>query len=119
MADLPVRPLRPQLLEGCLGIVDALDSLGRGLDGDQVDIFGTICFRAAPIAHFYQVAELFHDDTGKALPHRAEQEQAFVIRRMLVHYLRDAGTWRDSFAAELEQVASYARALLEWKAAHG
>lgn len=95
-------PARPDLVEG--------PPFPAGLNADLVDILGMMCFQAGPIAHRYAAAGLYVDGKGKPLPNRAEPEQAFVIRRMLVHYLRDPATWRAAFSEELEAVMVYARA---------
>jgi hypothetical protein len=81
-----------------------------GLTPDLADILGLMCFHAAPIAHCYQALGRFVDIDGKPLKHRIEQEQAFVIFRMLTHWSRDPGNWVDSWAAELDEIAVEARA---------
>lgn len=95
-------PARPELVEG--------PPFPAGLNVDLIDILGMMCFQAGPIAHRYAQAGLYVDGRGKPLPNRAEPEQAFVIRRMLVHYLRDPNKWRSAFGEELEAVLAYARA---------
>lgn len=96
-------PARPNLLEGPPVLV--------GLNADLIDILGMMCFQAGPIAHRYAQAGLYVDGRGKPLPNRAEPKQAFVICRMLVHYLRDPKKWRSAFGEELDAVLVYARAV--------
>lgn len=68
------------------------------------DILGFMCFQAAPIAHGYQAAGRFVDGDGSPLEKRAEDEQAFVIHRMLIHWTRSGAGWRESMGEELEEV---------------
>lgn len=57
-------------------------------------ILGYPNFRAGPIAHVFQAA-------GYDIKPKAEDEQAFVLHRMLLHYFRDPVNWRTTFGDEL------------------
>ena len=107
MSDAPLA--RPELVEGP-------HFLGAGINTDLADILGTICFRIILIADAYRQAGLYVDDKGNALRSRAEEEQAFVIHRQLVHYARNPEGWRAAWAQELEEVFKAAR---QRRAAHG
>lgn len=78
------------------------------------EILGHICFETASIAHAYQRAGKFVGADGEALSKRAEDEQAFVLHRFLVHWAKAGPAWRDSMWPELQAVIATANG-----AAHG
>lgn len=97
-------------------LADGPAFLAGGINNDLADILGTICFRVIVIAQAYREAGLYLDADGNALPAHAEEEQAFVIHRQLIHYARNPDGWRAAWAQELEQVFRAAR---ERREAHG
>lgn len=63
-------------------------------------ILGLPNFRAGPIAHGYQTAGMYPEN----LKRRAEDEQAFVLFRLVTLYLEHGDKYNDVFVAELEEV---------------
>jgi len=76
------------------------------------DILGFMCFQLGSMAHTYQAAGMFEGAEGMPLKKRAEDEQAFMLHRFLVHWAKSGDDWRKSMAEELEQVTKIARKVL-------
>lgn len=69
------------------------------LTDELKEILGLICFRAGPIAHGAQAAGFYIADTP--IRHSAEDEQAFVIHRMLLAWAKHGADWRGAFEAAM------------------
>jgi hypothetical protein len=68
------------------------------------DILGFMCFQLGKMAHAYQAAGRFVGADDMKLEKRAEDEQAFMLHRFLVHWAKAGDDWRASFADELDEV---------------
>jgi hypothetical protein len=65
------------------------------LNADLTEILGMPNFRCSPIAHAFRSA-------GRAIPPRAEDEQAFVLHWLLTLYLEHGTDWRRHAADQLD-----------------
>lgn len=74
------------------------------------EILGFQCFQLGQFAHVYQAAGKFVDSDGKPLRKRAEDEQAFMLHRFLVHWHKAGAGWRVSIAEEFDEIATLAEA---------
>ena len=84
------------------------EMFGGTLNDDLRFILGQPSFTFIRHAQIWRAA-------GHNLPHRAEDEQAFFIGRMLHHYLTVPSEWHDSWADEIEAVQNEARQALAAK----
>lgn len=65
------------------------------LDAELIYILGRPNFACGALAAQYRI-------DGASIAPKAEHEQAFVIHRMLGHYLADPVTWREAWKQEVE-----------------
>ena len=66
-------------------------------------ILGQMCFTLGPVAHVYQAIGEFIGSDGQALSRRAEDEQAFMLHKMIGYWFADAKTWPDAAIADLDR----------------
>lgn len=85
------------------------EAIPEELTPELRDILGFMCFELGKLAHAYQAAGRFVAE-GSGLKRRAEDERAFMLHRFLLHWQRAGANWRESFAAELEEVVDAASA---------
>lgn len=76
------------------------------LDDDLRYILGRPNFAVGTLAHEYR-------NDGAPIPHKAEDEQAFVIYRMLGFYLKSPATWRADFEADVDALIERRKAALQ------
>ncbi|MET0179164.1 MAG: hypothetical protein ABW194_01620 [Novosphingobium sp.] len=70
-------------------------------------ILGLICFQCAPFAHVYQAAGEFSGSEGP-LQKRAEDEQAFILHKLVSLWVAHGEGWMDAFDDELVRVKAKA-----------
>lgn len=80
------------------------------LNEDLIYILGRPNFVVASLARE------FREDGAQIRP-RAEDEQAFIIHKLLLHYLRDPVHWRDNFNNEVGALLERRRKALDAQAA--
>lgn len=73
------------------------------LDEELRFILGRPSFVVGSIAHMYR-------DDGAEIARKAEDEQAYVIHKMLGFYFADKATWRDAFSADITATIDRLRA---------
>lgn len=66
-------------------------------------ILGHMCFQFIQLAAVYRQA-------GHDIPKKAEDEQAYLMHRMLIHWQDSGESWNQSFEAEARDVFTVARA---------
>ncbi len=86
----------------------------RALTPELRALLGQMCFVLGPIAHVYQAIGEFTDSDGAELGRRAEDEQAFMLHKMLTYWFANTKTWPDASVADLNR----ARARLPEKHRH-
>lgn len=78
------------------------------INDDLLYILGQPNFRCGPLAAEYRA-------DGADIPAKAEAEQAFVLHRMLGHYLADPVGWRTAWTKDIEDLLERRRVELEKK----
>lgn len=71
-------------------------------------ILGMMCFELGPIAHLYQRAGEFVGADGD-LKRRAEDEQAFMLHRMLGLWFALGDGWSDAMGRDLTRLVAAAK----------
>lgn len=79
------------------------------LTEDLRTILGMMCFQLGPIAHGYQAAGEFVGVEGLELKKRAEDEQAFMLHKLIAIWIEHGDGWRAVAADELERIAAKAK----------
>lgn len=73
------------------------------------EILGFVCFQLAKFAHAYRDAGEFVDASGKPLPHRAEDEQAFMLHKFLTFWWVNGADWKTAAEADLQRILGILR----------
>lgn len=67
-----------------------------------LEVLGKMNFQTCPIAHVYRRA-------GHEIPRKVEDEQAFVLFRLLKFVLKHGPDWREEFGKELDETVEIAK----------
>ncbi len=70
------------------------------------EILGFMCFHLGPVAHAYRAAGEFVGADGEPLRSRAEDEQAFMLHKLVGFWVDHGPDWRSAFAADIERLAN-------------
>lgn len=84
--------------------------LRSGLNEHLVSILGLMNYQTGPLAHGYQAIGEFVDGKGEPLAKRCEEEQAFILHKLLVIWLEHGDDWRKHAVDEFDRVHSAAKA---------
>lgn len=97
------------MADDIFSVCDVPVTLKGRLDPALRDILGFQCFQLGSMAHAYQAAGVFVGEGGEPLKKRAEDEQAFMLHRMLHHYAMSGDEWRKGMSEELQKVVELAK----------
>lgn len=67
------------------------------------EVLGLMCFQLGPAAHVYRDAGEFVDGDGAALKRRAEDEQAFMLHKIVGIALEHGEKWRGFVEADVSR----------------
>lgn len=70
------------------------------------EVLGLMCFQLGPVAHVYRDAGEFVDGEGAALKSRAEDEQAFMLHKIVGIALEHGEKWDDFVQADINRAAA-------------
>lgn len=74
------------------------------------EILGIPNFQCGPMAHAYQKIGEFSGDDGLPLEKRAEDEQAFILHKLVGFWFEHGDGWREPAIDEIDRAAKLARA---------
>lgn len=74
------------------------------------EILGIPNFQCGPMAHAYQKIGEFSGSDGLALDKRAEDEQAFILHKLVSFWFEHGDGWREPAIDEIDRAAKLARA---------
>lgn len=83
------------------------------------EILGYPNYQCGPMAHAYQAIDEYVGADGVELKKRAEDEQAFILHKLVGLWFRHGETWRAHAIAEIDRAAKAARAALAQPEAGG
>src|SRR3546814_3589001 len=72
------------------------------------EILGIPNFQCGPMAHAYQKIGEFSGDDGLALEKRAEDEQAFILHKLISFWFEHGDGWREPAIDAIDRAAKLA-----------
>ena len=81
-----------------------------GLTVELRQILGFMCFQLGEPAHVYRAAGEFRDAAGSELKPRAEDEQAFMLHKLVGLWFAHGDGWREAAKDDLKRARGKAAA---------